>query len=75
MSRLIKDWSQSKFQPHKRLIITVRNKDVDVLNLSARALLKANGTLKGSEYCRLIAGKKESYTVGDRIIFQISNKQ
>nr|WP_284524952.1 AAA family ATPase [Orientia tsutsugamushi] len=29
MSKLIYNWSLSKFKPHEKLVITVRNKDVD----------------------------------------------
>ncbi|KJV51528.1 putative conjugative transfer protein TraA [Orientia tsutsugamushi str. Gilliam] len=58
MSKLIYNWSLSKFKPHEKLVITVRNKDVDILNSSIRSLLKANGTLQGTEYRRSIAGRK-----------------
>ncbi|WP_371219240.1 AAA family ATPase [Orientia tsutsugamushi] len=74
MSKLIYNWSLSKFKPHEKLVITVRNKDVDILNSSIRSLLKANGTLQGTEYRRSIAGRKESYMAGDRIVFQKSDK-
>nr|WP_108883963.1 AAA family ATPase [Orientia tsutsugamushi] len=74
MSKLIYNWSLSKFKLHEKLVITVRNKDVDILNSSIRSLLKANGTLQGTEYRRSIAGKKESYMAGDRIVFQKSDK-
>ncbi|WP_371220626.1 AAA family ATPase [Orientia tsutsugamushi] len=74
MSKLIYDWSLSKFKPHEKLVITVRNKDVDILNSSIRSLLKANGTLKGTEYERSIAERKKSYMAGDRIVFQKSYK-
>ncbi|KJV55103.1 putative conjugative transfer protein TraA [Orientia chuto str. Dubai] len=67
MSRLIKDWSQSKFQ-HMSVIITVRTKS-RVLNLS-QELIKGEWYLKGSEYCRLIAGKKESYMAGKNVFQQ-----
>ncbi|SPR02724.1 ATP-dependent DNA helicase [Orientia tsutsugamushi] len=74
ISKLIYDWSLSKFKLHEKLVITVRNKDVDILNSSIRSLLKANGTLQGTEYRRSIAGRKESYMAGDRIVFQKSDK-
>ncbi|BAG40120.1 putative conjugative transfer protein TraA [Orientia tsutsugamushi str. Ikeda] len=74
MSKLIYNWSLSKFKPHEKLVITVRNKDVDILNSSIRSLLKANGTLKGTEYERSIDGRKKSYMAGDRIVFQKSYK-
>ncbi|XEO03232.1 ATP-dependent RecD-like DNA helicase [Orientia tsutsugamushi] len=74
MSKLIYNWSLSKFKPHEKLVITVRNKDVDILNSSIRSLLKANGTLQGKEYRRSIAERKESYMAGDRIVFQKSYK-
>ncbi|WP_371254221.1 AAA family ATPase [Orientia tsutsugamushi] len=74
INKLIYDWSLSKFKLHEKLVITVRNKDVDILNSSIRSLLKANGTLQGTEYRRSIAGRKESYMAGDRIVFQKSDK-
>ncbi|WP_342638890.1 AAA family ATPase [Orientia tsutsugamushi] len=74
MSKLIYNWSLSKFKPHEKLVITVRNKDVDILNSSIRSLLKANGTLQGTEYRRSIAERKKSYMAGDRIVFQKSYK-
>ncbi|SPR03346.1 conjugal transfer protein TraA [Orientia tsutsugamushi] len=74
ISKLIYDWSLSKFKLHEKLVITVRNKDVDILNSSIRSLLKANGTLKGTEYERSIDGRKKSYMAGDRIVFQKSDK-
>ncbi|WP_252831538.1 ATP-dependent RecD-like DNA helicase [Orientia tsutsugamushi] len=74
MSKLIYNWSLSKFKLHEKLVITVRNKDVDILNSSIRSLLKANGTLQGPEYRHSIAGRKESYMAGDRIVFQTSDK-
>ncbi|WP_371218720.1 AAA family ATPase [Orientia tsutsugamushi] len=74
MSKLIYNWSLSKFKPHEKLVITVRNKDVDILNSSIRSLLKANGTLQGKEYRRSIAEMKEFYMAGDRIVFQTSDK-
>ncbi|SPR06956.1 conjugal transfer protein TraA [Orientia tsutsugamushi] len=74
ISKLIYDWSLSKFKLHEKLVITVRNKDVDILNSSIRSLLKANGTLKGTEYERSIDGRKKSYMAGDRIVFQKSYK-
>ncbi|SPR16607.1 conjugal transfer protein TraA [Orientia tsutsugamushi] len=74
MSKLIYNWSLSKFKLHEKLVITVRNKDVDILNSSIRSLLKANGTLKGTEYERSIDGRKKSYMAGDRIVFQKSYK-
>ncbi|WP_232489062.1 AAA family ATPase [Orientia tsutsugamushi] len=74
MSKLRYNWSLSKFKLHEKLVITVRNKEVDILNSSIRSLLKANGTLQGTEYRRSIAGRKESYMAGDRIVFQKSDK-
>ncbi|WP_371253473.1 ATP-dependent RecD-like DNA helicase [Orientia tsutsugamushi] len=74
MNKLIYDWSHGKCKLQEKLIITVRNKDVDKLNLNIRSLLKANSTLKGHEYSRSIAKKQESYMTGDRIVFQTSDK-
>ncbi|KJV50913.1 putative conjugative transfer protein TraA [Orientia tsutsugamushi str. Gilliam] len=64
------------------MVITVRNKDVDILNSSIRSLLKANGTLQGTEYRRSIAGRKspiwqeiESYFKKSDKDLQIQNSE
>ena len=76
MSRLINDWNNSKFDLDERLIITVRNEEVDNLNQEIRNLLKANGTLTGKEYRRHISAKEyEDYQVGDRILFKTTDKK
>ncbi|KJV50897.1 putative conjugative transfer protein TraA [Orientia tsutsugamushi str. Gilliam] len=63
------------------MVITVRNKDVDILNSSIRSLLKANGTLQGTEYSvQLLEGKSpiwqeiESYFNKDKDL-QIQNSE
>ncbi|WP_371256047.1 hypothetical protein [Rickettsia endosymbiont of Ixodes scapularis] len=45
MVRLINDWSNSKFALNERLIITMRNAEVDSINQGIRELLKAKGLL------------------------------
>ncbi|SPR16593.1 conjugal transfer protein TraA [Orientia tsutsugamushi] len=74
MSKLIYNWSLSKFKPHEKLVITVRNKDVDILNSSIRSLLKANGTLKGTEYRRSILEKERTKTtVFSKVFSKVEN--
>nr|WP_109510646.1 AAA family ATPase [Orientia tsutsugamushi] len=74
MSKLIYNWSLSKFKPHEKLVITVRNKDVDILNSSIRSLLKANGTLQGTEYRRSILEKERTKTtVFSKVFSKVEN--
>ncbi|KJV80188.1 AAA domain protein [Rickettsia hoogstraalii str. RCCE3] len=75
MARLIEDWSNSKFALNERLIITMRNVEVDSLNQGFRELLKAKGLLTGKEYrCYISSEKHEDYMAGDRILFKSTNK-
>ncbi|HJD59011.1 MAG TPA: AAA family ATPase, partial [Rickettsia endosymbiont of Ceroptres masudai] len=75
MVRLIDDWSNSKFAINERLIITIRNTEVDSINQGIRELLKAKGLLTGKEYRHYISLKQYAdYMVGDRILFKITNK-
>ncbi|WP_342269538.1 AAA family ATPase [Rickettsia endosymbiont of Orchestes rusci] len=75
MARLINDWSNSKFALNERLIITMRNAEVDSINQGIRELLKAKGLLTGKEYRRYASPKKyEDYMAGDRILFKSTNK-
>ncbi|KJV78085.1 AAA domain protein, partial [Rickettsia hoogstraalii str. RCCE3] len=55
INRLINDWNNSKFKLDERLIITMRNIEVDSINQGIRELLKAKGLLTGKEYRRYIA--------------------
>ncbi|AFC70015.1 conjugal transfer protein TraA [Rickettsia amblyommatis] len=75
MVRLINDWSNSKFALNERLIITMRNAEVDSINQGIRELLKAKGLLTGKEYRHYISSEKhEDYMAGDRILFKATNK-
>ncbi|QWB86753.1 RecBCD enzyme subunit RecD [Rickettsia parkeri] len=75
MARLINDWSNSKFALNERLIITMRNVEVDSINQGTRELLKAKGLLTGQEYRRYLPSQQyEDYMVGDRILFKSTNK-
>ncbi|WP_410526147.1 AAA family ATPase [Rickettsia endosymbiont of Orchestes rusci] len=75
MAGLINDWSNSKFALNERLIITIRNAEVDSINQGIRELLKAKGLLTGQEYrCYLPAQQYEDYMAGDRILFKTTNK-
>ncbi len=75
MARLINDWSNSKFALNERLIITMRNVEVDSINQGIRELLKAKGLLTGKEYRRYLPSQQyEDYMAGDRILFKSTNK-
>ncbi|AFC74902.1 AAA family ATPase [Rickettsia parkeri] len=75
MARLINDWSNSKFAIDERLIITMRNAEVDSINQGIRELLKAQGFLTGQEYRHYVSSEKyEDYMAGDRILFKTTNK-
>jgi hypothetical protein len=47
---LLRDWEKSRCKLKNRLILTVKNADVDLLNHYGRVLLKANGIISGKEY-------------------------
>lgn len=75
MARLINDWSNSKFALNERLIITIRNAEVESINQGIRELLKAKGLLTGQEYRHYLSSEKhEDYMAGDRILFKTTNK-
>ncbi|XVN41400.1 MAG: AAA family ATPase [Rickettsia endosymbiont of Argas persicus] len=75
MARLIEDWSNSKFALNERLIITMRNVEVDSINQGIRELLKAKGLLTGKEYRHYLSSQQyEDYMAGDRILFKSTNK-
>ncbi|KJW03825.1 AAA domain protein [Rickettsia argasii T170-B] len=75
MARLINDWSNSTFALKERLIITMRNVEVDSINQGIRGLLKARGLLAGKEYRHYLSSEKhEDYMAGDRILFKTTNK-
>ena len=71
MEALLLDWHKSKQSLENKLIIAVKNKDVDILNLGARQYLKASGYLQGKE----IAIGVNHYMHGDRILIKQTNKE
>ena len=70
MEKLLQDWHESSESLDNKLIIAVKNKDVDSLNHGAREYLKANNILKGNE----IAIGGHHYMQGDRILIRQTNK-
>ncbi len=84
MESLLTDWNNSIETLEYRLIIAVKNSDVDIINKGARELLKDKGVLSGLEY--LISKKSVSFEGefddedaagfmrGDRIVFKETNK-
>ncbi|ABV73474.1 Conjugal transfer protein TraA [Rickettsia canadensis str. McKiel] len=53
----------------------MHNIEVDSINQGIRKLLKAKALLTGQEYRRYVSPKKyEDYMAGDRILFNITNK-
>ncbi len=47
---LLNKWHSSPERLDDKLIIAIKNSDVDIINAGARALLKSAGVLKGTEY-------------------------
>lgn len=82
MERLLLDWGKSQKNIGDKLIIAIKNSDVDILNKGARPLLKGDGTLTGLEYFvgnRGIVGEGIDKTAigfmkGDRIVFKETDK-
>ena len=75
MEQLLNNWNDSSESIRHRLIIAVKNTDVDILNAGARELLKANGILSGSEVSITKGGKDFFFIKNDRIVFNQSNKE
>ena len=75
MEQLLNNWNNSSESIQHRLIITVKNVDVDTLNAGARELLKAKGNLSGSEVVITKDGKDFCFMKNDRIVFNQSNKE
>ena len=71
MQSLLSDWSKSAEKIADRLIIAVKNKDVDALNHGARQYLKFEGVLSGEE----IAVSGHHYMKGDSILIKQTNKE
>ncbi len=71
MQNLLSHWSKSEEKIADRLIIAVKNKDVDALNHGARQYLKVEGVLLGAE----IAVGGHHYMQGDRILIKQTNKE
>ena len=71
MQSLLADWSKSDEKIVNRLIIAVKNKDVDALNHGARQYLKVEGVLSGEE----IAVGGHHYMQGDCILIKQTNKE
>ena len=47
---LLNKWHSSSESLDDKLIIAIKNSDVDIINAGARALLKSAGVLSGTEY-------------------------
>ena len=75
MELLLNSWNSSSEAIEHRLIIAVKNTDVDALNAGARELLKAKNILSGSEVLITKDGKNYCFMKNDRIIFNQSNKE
>ena len=71
MQSLLSDWNKSAEKVADRLIIAVKNKDVDALNHGARQYLNVEGILSGEE----IAVGGHHYMQGDRILIKQTNKE
>ena len=75
MESLLTSWNNSTESVENRLIIAVKNTDVDTLNAGARELLKAKNILSGSEVLITKDGKNYCFMKNDRIVFNQSNKE
>jgi Ti-type conjugative transfer relaxase TraA len=71
MQSLLVAWNQSEETITGRLIVAVKNRDVDTLNHGARQYLKVEGVLSGEE----IAVGGHHYMQGDRILIKQTNKE
>ena len=71
MQELLKDWNEDGEVLENKLIIAVKNKDVEALNAGAREYLKLAGRLTGEEIS--VGGRH--YMKGDRIIITETNKK
>lgn len=83
---LLNKWHSSSEQLDDKLIIAIKNSDVDIINAGARALLKSAGELSGTEYALKNQNNQNnkdndeknsnspSFMAGDRIVFKKSNK-
>jgi ATP-dependent exoDNAse (exonuclease V) alpha subunit len=75
MESLLNSWNSSSEAVENRLIIAVKNIDVDALNAGARELLKAKNILSGEEILITKDGKNYCFMKNDRIVFNQSNKE
>ena len=66
-------WQKSTESVENRLIVTIKNDDVDILNARARVCLKKQKILKGNEVIIDNEGRKLGYMQGDRIVFKDNN--
>jgi len=66
-------WKKSTESVENRLIVTIKNEDVDILNSRARICLKKQKILKGNEVIIEDEGHKLGYMRGDRIVFKDNN--
>jgi ATP-dependent exoDNAse (exonuclease V) alpha subunit len=73
--QLLNNWNDSSEAVQHRLIIAVKNNDVDTLNAGARELLKAKNILSGAEISITKDGKDFFFMKNDRIVFNQSNKE
>jgi Ti-type conjugative transfer relaxase TraA len=71
MQNLLADWSKGGEKVTDRLIIAVKNSDVDALNHGARQYLKASGDLVGEEFS--VGG--HHFMQGDRILIKETDKK
>ncbi|MEA0971258.1 putative conjugal transfer protein TraH [Candidatus Megaera venefica] len=73
--QLLNNWNDSSEGVRHRLIIAVKNTDVDTLNAGARELLKAKNILSGTEISITKDAKDFFFMKNDRIVFNQSNKE
>lgn len=70
METLLKDWAADENNLKDKIILAVKNDDVNALNAGARQYLKAKGVLTGDEI--KVLGR--NYMKGDRVLISQTNK-
>ena len=78
MERLLRHWHASGVLVDNRMIISVKNEDVDRLNAGAREMLRGARLITGPEYLVSPGGGKQkgySFCKGDKIIFKLTYKE
>lgn len=74
LSKLLANWSASETPLVNRLILSIANQDVDVLNKGAREILKTQGVIKGPAFEIENKSTCATFAQGDRIVITETDK-